>query len=344
MNTAQHISQSQKIQKRVRFTATAGTYYQGTGVCYDRDYGTAADSDGSRDKRVEVPSTSNNLRFAGVLDATVVVPSTGYCQVTINEPGSVCQVAVGSDTTVDVTVLNCMAGSGSPGRFRADTGTSLGRGAALALQTTTDGITGESIDGTAVVSTATVTKTGMFTGAAAGDLVVIMAGSTSGGAAGSTAAIYTISSVTSANAAVLTASPGDGDLACYVMGSNYPTVLAYLYDGPETGLIEWIPLVDNAAAQFMVSGCTHVLGGITPSTGDSIATLADGTFPGQTKAIVLSGTITTHDYLVTCTSAIQPDGTTALATLEFDAAADAVLLTWFSSKWGVINILGPAMA
>ena len=338
MKPAQHISQAIKYQKKVLFTGTASTtYYRGEGVCYDRNYGTAATAEGRRDKYVEPCDTSNNLRFAGVLDDTITLDTTGTAMVLINEPGSVCHVAAASDTTVDVTVLSCLCSTGSPGRWRADAGTCLGRGAALALQTTTTGITGESTDGTAVVSTATVTDTGLFTGAAAGDKVVIIASSTAAGATGATQAIYTIGSVTTANEAVLTASPGNGDICCYVMSPGRPTVLAYLYDGEETGLIEWKACLVSAAAQTMVGGVTHIFGGVTLA-GDSTSVLADGTFPGQKKGYVLSGALTTSSFEVTVTSGIVMAGT-ALDTITFSAALDAAILEWWHSAWRATHVV-----
>jgi len=336
MNIARHKSQAMKIPKRVWLTGTAAAEFKkGTGVCYNRDYGTDTEREGERDSRVEVPTTSNNLNFAGVLDHNVTIPSTGEILVTINEPGSVCDIAVGSDTVVDTTHLWCLAASGSPGRFRADTGTHLGRGAAKALQTNASGITGQSIDGTAVVSTATVTKTALFADATAGDFLVILAGCTAAGAAGSAPAIYTISSVTSDDEAVLTASPGDGDIACYVMPAANATVMAYLFDGEESGLIEWVDMLNNTAigATAMVAGCTHIMGGVTLAGGVCTDTVADGTFPGEKKGFVLHGALTSNAFDITVTSGLQHNGTTALAGIEMDADGDYAFMTWRVDEW-----------
>jgi len=351
-NDAQHISQTQKIEKRVKLKGTSGDVFKlGDGVCYDRDYGTAADREGRRDKYVERPTVSNGLNFAGVLAANVTLPSTGEVMVTIYEPGSTCLVSLGSDTVVNATHLWALAGSGdAAGRFRSDTGAKLGRGAAKALQTVTTGNLGESIDGTAVVSTKTVTKTGLFASASVGDIVVILASSTAAGAAGATQGQYTIATVTDADNAILATAPGDGDLACYVISGN-PVALAYLYDGEETGLVEWIEALDNAASQSMVSGVTHILGGVTLGAGDSTSTLADGTFPGQSKGFSLHGALTTQDYLLTVTSGFQgvaaaeaATATTALATIEIDGDGDYTFLEWFQDEWIITKHGGPTIA
>ena len=143
--SGKYISQSEKIQKRVKLVGTANTsYLYGTGLAYNRDYGTATEGDGSRDNRVEPLTTANHKDFAGVLDHNVTLDSTGASWVTINEPGSVCDVALGSDTTLNATILSCVASSGGTGCFRSDRGL-VGRGAAKALETNASGNIGESL-------------------------------------------------------------------------------------------------------------------------------------------------------------------------------------------------------
>lgn len=340
---AQHVSQAVKKQKRALLVGTADAVFQrGTALVYNRDYGTAATREGSRDKRVEAITTSNAINFAGVLDHKVTLPSTGEAWVTINEPGSVCDIAIGSDVVVNATHLWPLAASGDPGRFRADEGVGIGRGCAKALQTNASGNLGESLDGSAVVSTKTLTKTALFADAVAGDIVVILAGCTAAGAAGSAPGRYVIDSVTSDNAVELVTAPGDGDVACFVISGN-PVALAYLYDGEETGCIEWIDMLDNDAVTAMVGGCTHVMGGVTLGAGDCTDTLADGTFPGQKKGFVLHGALTTQDYLVTVTSGIQMDGSTGLGTFEMDADGDYLFVVWRKDEWQLVQYGGPTL-
>jgi hypothetical protein len=280
-----------------------------------------------------------------VLDHNVTIPSTGTAWVTINEPGSVCDIALGSDSVIDSTILHALAGSGAPGKFRDDRGL-IGAGAALALQTVTSGKLVESLDGTAVVATKTVTKTGLFAGAVAGDKLVILASCTSAGAAGATAGVYTISEVTSNDVAVLATAPGDGDLACYVVSGN-PTCLAYLFpEGDSSGCIQWIAPLNNAASEAMVGGFTHILGGVTLATGDSTHTLANGTRIGQKKGFRLSGALTTQDYYISPTSAVQLDGSTALAHIEMDndSVTDEDLLEWMGAHWRLIAHVGSTLS
>jgi len=345
MNPAQHKSQAMKFQKRVWLTGTAGdVYYKGEGVAYNRDYGTATDRDGERDKRVERPSTSNNLNFAGVLDHGVTIPSTGEIKVTINEPGSVCDVAIGSDTVVDSTYLWCVVGAGGAGRFRSDTGCKLGRGAAKALQTNASGVIGESIDGTAVVNGTAVTDTDLFASASAGDKLVILSAVQADGDDDGTPGVYTIASVTDDDNAVLSSSASTAatEFMGYVISGNQ-TALCELLDGEQSGLVEWLSLLDNDASQSMVAGATHIQGGVTLADGDCTCTVADGTFPGETKAFYLHGALTTQDYLVTVTSGIQMDGSTGLSTMEFDGDGDYARLEWFADEWQLIQYGGPTL-
>ena len=320
---------------------------EGQGLCYDRDYvttatdQTATDPWGFRDKIVALPGTTTNMAFAGVATAAHAAV-TGGQWIEIYEPKSICNVSTGSDTTINATHLWCGI-SGAAGRFRTDGGVGLGRGAALALETNASGNLGESLDGSATVATVTVTKTGLFASAAAGDKVIILASSTAAGAAGATAGEYTISSVTSNDVAVLTASAGTGDIACYVISGN-PVVMCKLLDGEETGLVEWINMLDNDASASMVGGCTHIMGGVTLDNGDCTHTLADGTATGQKKGFSLHGALTTQDYLITVTSGIRQDGSTGLGSIEMDADGDYAFLEWYQDEWQLMAYGGPTLA
>jgi len=344
MGMAKHINLAEKFQKKVLLVGTAGDVFRrGVGVAYNRDYGTAATREESRDNRVEALATANHCDFAGVLDETVTLPSTGQAEVIINLPGSICDVAIGSDTVINATVLHALAASGAPGVFRDDVGF-YAKGAALALQTVTSGKLVESLDGSAVVATNTVTKTGLFAGAAAGDFLVILASSTAAGAAGATPGIYEIDSVTSDDVGVLVDAPGDGDLACYVVSGN-PVALCKLLDGePSSGCIEWVSPLDNAATQSMVGGFTHVLGGVVLGSGDATSTLANGTRMGEKKGFIEHGALGTQDYLITVTLGLQLNGSTDLNTIEMDADADVSVLEWVGTQWRLVENVGPTLA
>jgi len=61
--------------KRVFCEDVTGTLYNGMAVCYNRDYGTAADVVWGRATRVEKPTTTNSPYFAGLITG---LPSSGH--------------------------------------------------------------------------------------------------------------------------------------------------------------------------------------------------------------------------------------------------------------------------
>lgn len=104
--------------------------------------------------------------------------------------------------------------------------------------------------------------------------------------------------------------------------------LAYLQPGPPSGLIERVLAVDNTAITCMVGGVTYFQTAVTLGAGNSTFTLADGTVPGLKKAFVCQAAMTTNDIVITVTSGLQSDGSTALATVSLDADLEEIVLQW----------------
>lgn len=75
---------------RVFFEGT-GAIAQGTAVCYNRDYGTATTLEASRDRRVELPNSTNHNWFAGVTMQAYPANPAGQW-ITIALPGSTVEV------------------------------------------------------------------------------------------------------------------------------------------------------------------------------------------------------------------------------------------------------------
>jgi hypothetical protein len=353
-NVAGYTSQARTHTRKVRFTGSEALP-QGVGVCYVRDYTSsssheaATDPFGGRDKRVALPTSSNNRWFAGVAtnnyDARV-----GGQLIEIAEPGSVCQVAVGVNAVIDVTRMCCSAGAGDPGRFTMQG--LPGRGSAIALQTKAAAILESSLTGGwALDSTGLILTVVSTAGIAAGDKVFIVHGE-SDGTNVCTPGEYTVASVTDATTLVLTSAASDGGtMQCsgYILNGN-PLVLAYLEDGEESGLQEVISPVNNAAAAAMVGGKTYVGGGVTLAAGVSTATLADGDAIGLKKALQGLGTLTTNGWLLTITNGRQQacDGTTgavlALVSVTIDAAAERWFGQWGGDYWREIDTKGATLA
>ncbi len=120
-------------------------------------------------------------------------------------------------------------------------------------------------------------------------------------------------------------------------------ILAELSGGPESGLVETIQAVSATAVPMMLGGRTLITGSITIAT-DSTDTLANGTYQGQMKAIILIGALTTQDYVVTVTAGEQLDGTTDLGSMEFDGALDESVLQFLGSKWRLVQNAGTGLA
>lgn len=131
-----------RLKQRVVWTPYESAILQGQGLCYDYDYYTSVtgqavtDAWGKRDKVVNLPSQTNNNAFAGVA-AQAYSAKTGGQWITINEPGSVCQVlSLDASVTIgEMSFLWCLAGDTSAGYFTATPTGFMGKGCARVLQT-----------------------------------------------------------------------------------------------------------------------------------------------------------------------------------------------------------------
>jgi hypothetical protein len=350
--TAQYESSTVKHKRSVMFRGTTALK-QGQGVCFKRDYTSSAtgeaatDATDYRDTYVELPDGTNNNWFAGVCIQDYPAHTSGVRRIEIYEPGSTCLVAIGVDTTLVSGIITCSAGAGDPGRF--GTGGLPGRGSAIPLQTTTAGIVFSELTTVGTLSAAgNVITAGAGTPnstVVVGDTVYVVSRLTTDVTLGA----YTVSAVSATTITVstdITVGTGGTDKINYYVTHGNATCLAHLMDGQESGLQEIISPIGNGAAQSMVGGATFIGGPYTVATADSTSTLADGTMIGELKYFKLLEALTTNDWLLTVTSGEQLDGTTDLASLEFDGAADTSLLVWGgpSGKWRLLSNTGTAAA
>jgi hypothetical protein len=91
-----------------------------------------------------------------------------------------------------------------------------------------------------------------------------------------------------------------------------------------------------------------VCGGVTLAA-DAECELAQGTLPGEKKAFICLGTLTTSDFVVDLVSAgvqLARTGEGALVALAeinaFDAADDACYLQFNGAKWHTQDVVGGA--
>ena len=157
-NLARFADQRRELKYSVWFSGSTAIR-KGMGLCYDLDYlttgtgETATDAWGRRGNVVAVPSSSNNLAFAGV--ATQAYPAkTGGQRIDIFLPGSICEVEIGFPATIDNgdgAILTCSASSVDAGRFTF--AGFPGRGSMAPLQTLAaaagNGVPFKSLDGSA---------------------------------------------------------------------------------------------------------------------------------------------------------------------------------------------------
>ena len=183
------------------------------------------------------------------------------------------------------------------------------------------------LDTTALI----ITQTGAYGDVLVGDKVLIHIGENDA-TDSVTPGIYTVTARTD-NAITLDRVAGTTGGTMQVSHSIYrgdPLVLAYLYDGEESGLTEWVAPINAAAAQTMVGGVSFI--GVTSTlAADSTAVLADGVGEGMKKGFFGMGALTTGNYVITVTSGLQADGSTALATITMDGVADATIVKFEGS-------------
>ena len=174
------------FEKRKVFYTGTDALPKGKGLCYDEDYystttgETATDSCELRNHWVEVPTTSNNRRFAGVSVAAYAANALGQ-EIEIYEPGGLAYIMIGQDATIpgtasNGTIMTCSASTTDAGRFTF--AGFPGRGSAQVVETDASGAIFTSMDGSATsaysAGVCTITKTGIGTASTAGDRVVIM--------------------------------------------------------------------------------------------------------------------------------------------------------------------------
>ena len=346
---------------------------RGYGMCFDLDYylsgstaaeiviARAANSGDKGMKVVAVPSATNANRFAGVLMGNVKANPLGKgVLVQLALPGGCAEIAQRVPSTVDLTRVTCIvdheAGDGLSGMFGY--GGLCGRGSAIALQTlaaaTGGDLAKENYTGTAggVYSAATGLTTVTLTGAGTAmgwtsvavdasdyELTVLGGADATGTAATGRAnkGVFPVVQALTADTFTVTGNTGDtaacGFMTTFLTKKDLLT-LAYLEDGMESGLSEYVTPKIAAASQFVLAqgGTTFICGGAMTLSTTSTATLDDpvtkgGDGDGARKAFYMLYTVTTHGLLVTVTSGLKTVRT-ALANLDFLTAAEWAELQW----------------
>lgn len=349
---------------------------KGYGMCFDLDYlttltdQTATDPFGARGmKTVQIPAATNANRFAGVLMQNYPANPLGKQRmVQLAMPGGCAEVAGRVITTNGVTRMTCIvdstAGQGLSGLFAY--GGLNGRGSAIALQTLaangattygTGNLAISNLAGGATFSYSAATGLTTVTLSAAGtalgyssvavdassyEMTLLDGATAATGATRCTRGVYPVYQAVTADTFTVVGNTGDG-AGTICLTKVGLLMLAYLEDGEESGLSEYVTPNNGAARQFVLTqgGTTFIAGGGIAIAGNSTGnTLANpvtigGLGEGARKAFNVLSTITTSDYIVTVTSGVQAsDTTTVMATIVLDTAADEVVLQWHGNTGG----------
>jgi len=327
------------------WTEVTGVIKEGEAFCYNTDFGTATAANARRGNRVERPSSSNNMAFAGVAARDYFASSTGQ-MVELNVPGSKgVKVALGVDTVINTGILTFATASG-----RFIKGGFPGRGSIAPRQTVT-ALLEASMTGAWSLATDGVTLTVVATaGIVAGDTVLLLGGEDEGTSKAIVAGSYVVSSVTDATDLVLTATAvsatPDAAVTCTgVIYNGNPTCIADLLEGEESGGVEFLSL-PNAGGDtmtHMVGGVSYVCGGLTLAA-DAEVELANGAAFGDRKGFVVLGTMTTSDFVVDLVTAGLPNDATLTSLAEvnaMDAALDGCSFEWMGI-WKITGFVGGA--
>lgn len=331
---------------------------KGRGMNFDLDYvttetgQTATDPFGKRGlKVVQVPSSSNNGAFAGVLTDNYPARTSGTQKVRLALPGGCAMVAQRIASTINAGLLTCAVCENDSGVVTGLNGIFgfggfPGRGSAIPLQTLAAATLGkmawQNIAGTAIsvysssTGLTTITLAGLGTACGYVDAAIAAADYEVNVFGGATAAdsttercpsgVYPVVQATGANTITVTGDTGDGALTITVTKLNMLR-LAYLMDGRESGLsCYFLPETAAVITPIIDSGAIIVLGGLTMGA-DCEPVVNDGTMHGQRLGLFMLATLVTKEMLWNITSAMdQVEGT--LSTIEMNTAGEWATFEW----------------
>lgn len=122
-------------------------------------------------------------------------------------------------------------------------------------------------------------------------------------------------------------------------------VHAKLLEGESVGTLqELTPVAAGGAIVPSLTGTT-LIDGATVNDANITSTLANGTVVGQRKAYKIKAAVgNSKNYVVTVTTGVQLDGSTALASITFNAINEQSILEWTGVHWKLIANSGATLA
>lgn len=383
-NLAEYFKQAHMIKGEFAYRGTTALK-KGRGMCFDMDFlttetgETATDDFGGRGfKTVEVPSSSNNGAFAGVLTQDYPARTSGVQLISLWLPGGCALVSQRVESTINTKLVTCVVGEDDSGDTTLINGVFghggfSGRGSALPLTTMASATLGDmafqNVLGTATSVYSSTTDLTTFTMTAAGTALgftsvaidasayecTVWGGAT---ASDSTAervpsGVFPVVQAVTADTFTVTGDVGDG--ACTINLAKIELLrLVYLQDGRESGLSAiYIPETASVVSPIIDHGFIIVLGGLTLAA-DCEPVVNDGTIDGQLLGFYMLATIVTKEMLINITSGHTLSGTgvigTTLATIEFLTAGEWCTMEWHeygpgtSAAWALTGLSATSVA
>lgn len=120
--------------------------------------------------------------------------------------------------------------------------------------------------------------------------------------------------------------------------------LAELLEGQQSGLVHTQAVAAGGGAIVLSPVGRSLVDGTLADTADYTYTLANGKVIGERKSIKMSVAMAANDLVVTVTSGVQIDRTTALATVTFNAINEEAHLEWNGKTWMLLDYSGATLA
>jgi hypothetical protein len=362
-----------KIEQDFIYHGTAALV-KGHGMCFSRAYAVAAntgqkvtDSWGARGlKEIEIPSSSNNMAFAGVLaNSYPANPNGATTVVKLQLPGGCAMISQAATSVINQGLLTCAVCENDSGDTTLANGLFgyggfEGRGSAIPLTTLAvadegdmpmQEITGvctsvyDSATGLTTFTCATGTP-GTYMGYVATDLdadqyeFIVWGGADE---ATSTAercpsGVYPVKQATGAKTFTVTGDTGNGACTGTLRKKNLLR-LAYLMDGQESGLVDYfLPETAAVTEPILAEGTSIVLGGLDIAA-DCVPVVPDSLFQGARKGFYMLGTLASKEMLISITSGYTLSGAgiagTTLSTVKFYLPGE-----WLTMRFRLFGIAG----
>lgn len=339
---------------------------KGHGMCFDLDYANSSitgekvtDPFGGRGlKEIQIPLSSNNNAFAGALTQNYAANPNGLVRkVELALPGSCAMISQRVESTINKNLVTCVVGEDASGNVTGNNGVFghggfYGLGSAIPLETLAAATSGDlafqNVLGTAStvysastgLTTVTMVAAGTALGydgttiAADGYELIVWGGTddTSPNTVRIQAGVFAVVEATGADTFTVTGDTGDGDRITINLVKKDFLTLAYLCDGPETGLSTYyIPASSATTTPVIDSGMIVVVGGMTMGS-DCEPDINDGTIDGQLLGFYQLASISSSEVKIDITSGFTLSGAgiggSTLETILFNTAGEWASLVW----------------